>query len=91
MTSSDDLIENMIEKVNSLGKWKKWMLENSESNQFERMLIAGHYHFSENWHLEWRLELSKRLKKIDIDLDKYVYHEVKKSINRYLECFGYAS
>ena len=91
MTSSDDLIENMIEKVNSLGKWKKWMLENSESNQFERMLIAGHYHFSENWHLEWRLELSKRLKTIDIDLNKYVYREVKKSINRYLECFGYAS
>jgi hypothetical protein len=91
MTSSDDLVEIMIDKVNSLGKWKKWMLDNSDSNQFEKMLIAGHYHFSENWHLEWRLELSKRLKKIDIDLDKYVYHEVKKSINRYLECFGYAS
>ena len=67
------------------------MLENSESNQFEKMLIAGHYHFSETWHLEWRSELRKRLKNIDIDLDQYVYQAVKKSINRYLECFGYAS
>jgi len=91
MTSSDDLIRIMVDKVNSLGKWEKWMLENSESNQFEKMLIAGHYHFSETWHLEWRSELRKRLKNIDIDLDQYVYKAVKKSINRYLECFGYAS
>ena len=91
MTSSDDLVKIMVDKVNALGKWKKWMLENSESNQFEKMLIAGHYHFSEAWHLEWRSELRERLKKIDIDLDQYVYQAVKKSINRYLECFGYAS
>jgi hypothetical protein len=91
MTSSDDLVEIMINKVNSLGKWKKWMLENNESNQFEKMLIAGHYHFSEDWHIEWRSELRSRLKKKNIDLDSYIYTEVKKSINRYLECFGYAS
>jgi tagatose-1,6-bisphosphate aldolase non-catalytic subunit AgaZ/GatZ len=91
MTSSDDLVKIMIDKVNSLGKWKKWMLENSGSNEFEKMLISGHYHFSENWHIEWRSELRARLKKIDVDLDKHVYFEIKKSINRYLECFGYAS
>jgi len=91
LTSSEDLVEIMVEKVNSLGKWKKWMLEDSDSSQFEKMLIAGHYHFSENWHIEWRSELRGRLKKIDIDLDQYVYFEVKKSINRYLECFGYVS
>jgi tagatose-1,6-bisphosphate aldolase non-catalytic subunit AgaZ/GatZ len=91
LTSSEDLVKIMVEKVNSLGKWKKWMLEDSDSSQFEKMLIAGHYHFSENWHIEWRSELRRRLKKIDIDLDQYVYFEVKKSINRYLECFGYVS
>jgi tagatose-1,6-bisphosphate aldolase non-catalytic subunit AgaZ/GatZ len=91
MTSSDDLVRIMVDKVNSLGKWKKWMLENSESNDFEKMLIAGHYHFSETWHLEWRSELRKRLSSRDIDLDQYVYHAVKQSINRYLESFGYAA
>ena len=91
MTSSDDLVEIMIDKVNSLGKWKKWMLENSESDEFEKMLIAGHYHFSEDWHIEWRSELRSRLNKIDVDLDSYIFTEVKKSINRYLEYFGYAS
>jgi tagatose-1,6-bisphosphate aldolase non-catalytic subunit AgaZ/GatZ len=88
-TSSQDLIEIMIDKVDSGGKWKKWMLENTKSNSFEKMLIAGHYHFSENWHLEWRDELRKRLKTMGINLDKYVYHQVKKAINRYLENFGY--
>ena len=91
LTSSEDLVKVMVEKVNSFGKWKKWMLEDSDSSQFEKMLIAGHYHFSENWNIEWRSELRRRLKKIDIDLDQYVYFEVKKSINRYLECFGYVS
>jgi hypothetical protein len=91
LTSSEDLVKIMVEKVNSLGKWKKWMLGESNSSEFEKMLIAGHYHFSENWHIEWRSELRGRLKKIDIDLDQFVYFEVKKSINRYLECFGYVS
>jgi hypothetical protein len=91
MTASEDLVAIMVEKVNSLGKWRKWMLEGSDASQFEKMLISGHYHFSEEWHLEWRSELRERLKKIDIDLDKSVYTEVKNSINRYLECFGYAS
>jgi hypothetical protein len=81
----------MVDKVNSLGKWKKWMLENSVSNEFEKMLIAGHYHFSETWHLEWRSELRKRLKNINVDMDQHVYCAVKQSINRYLESFGYAS
>lgn len=91
LTSSTDLVTIMVEKVNSLNKWKKWMLENSEASEFEKMLIAGHYHFSEDWHLEWRSELRQRLKQININLDEFIYTEVKKSINRYLDCFGYAS
>ncbi|NBO22987.1 tagatose-6-phosphate kinase, partial [bacterium] len=91
MASAHDLIEILVEKVNSLGKWRKWMLENSDANELDRALISGHYHFSENWHIEWRSELRGRLKKINIDLDNYIYQEVKSSINRYLIGFGYAS
>ncbi len=90
MASSHDLIEIMVEKVNSAGKWRKWMLENSSTDELDKVLISGHYHFSENWHTEWRSELRARLKKIDIDLDNYIYQEVKNSINRYLIGFGYA-
>jgi hypothetical protein len=89
--SSDDLIEVMIDKIISFGKWKKWMLESSQANQFDKMLIAGHYHFSEDWHLEWRSELRDRLAKVHIDLDKEIYSQVKKAINRYLVSFGYAT
>ena len=91
MTSSHDLIEIMVEKVISSGRWRKWMLENSDADELEKVLIAGHYQFSENWHTDWRSELRARLKKIDIDLDDYIYQKVKNSINRYLMGFGYAS
>lgn len=91
MTSSHDLIEIMVEKVISSGRWRKWMLENSDADELEKVLIAGHYHFSENWHTDWRSELRARLKKNGIDLDGYIYQEVKNSINRYLIGFGYAS
>lgn len=91
MTSSHDLIEIMVEKVISSGRWQKWMLENSDADELEKVLIAGHYQFSENWHTDWRSELRARLKKIDIDLDDYIYQKVKNSINRYLVGFGYAS
>jgi tagatose-1,6-bisphosphate aldolase non-catalytic subunit AgaZ/GatZ len=91
MTSSYDLMKVMVEKVTSKGRWQKWMLENSEANELEKVLIAGHYHFSETWHSDWRSELRARSKSIDIDLDEYIYQEVKNSINRYLIGFGYAS
>jgi hypothetical protein len=91
MTSSHDLIEVMVKKVISSGRWQKWMLESSDADELEKVLIAGHYHFSENWHTDWRSELRARLKTIDIDLDDYIYQKVKNSIKRYLIGFGYAS
>lgn len=91
MTSSHDLIEIMVEKVILSGRWRKWMLENSDASELEKVLIAGHYHFSENWHIEWRSELRERLRTIDLNLDDYIYQEVKNAINRYLINFGYAS
>jgi tRNA A37 threonylcarbamoyladenosine biosynthesis protein TsaE len=53
------------------------------------MLIAGHYHFSEKWFIEWREKLQNRLAKKSINLDVAVYEEVKESIKRYLNFFGY--
>jgi hypothetical protein len=84
-----DLIEIMTEKVNLLGKWKKWMLDESTANEYEKMLIAGHYHFSEPWHKEWRAELEFRLLKKNINLHDEIYTEVRNSINRILVNFGY--
>jgi len=84
-----DLIDNMIEIVNLKGKWKKWMLEESKATEYEKMLIAGHYHFSEPWFLDWRNELELRLKNKSINLNAELYAKVSESIERILFKFGY--
>jgi hypothetical protein len=84
-----DLLNELEREVVKLGKWKKWMLDNSQATNFEKMLIAGHYHFSEKWFIEWREQLQVRLAKKTIDLNTVVYTEVRKSIKRYLDFFGY--
>ncbi len=84
-----DLINNMIEIVNLKGKWKKWMLEESKATEYEKMLIAGHYHFSEPWFLDWRNELELRLKNKSINLNVELYAKISESIERILLKFGY--
>jgi hypothetical protein len=55
------------------------------------MLIAGHYHFSEPWFLDWRNELELRLKNKSIDLNTELYASIRTSIERILLNFGYRS
>jgi hypothetical protein len=88
---AEDLVDNLIEIVNLKGKWKKWMLENSKATEYEKMLIAGHYHFSEPWFLDWRNELELRLKNKSIDLNTELYASIRTSIERILLNFGYHS
>lgn len=41
---------DFLNEVYEKGKWKKWMLNNTEQNKFLCCIIAGHYHFaSENY------------------------------------------
>lgn len=87
--SAQDLIEIFTSEVSSRGKWKKWLLQGSQPTDYEKLLIAGHYHFSEEWHKNLRSELSLRLESIDINLNDYIYNKVKNAINRYLINFGY--
>ena len=83
------IIDNLIEIVNLKGKWKKWMLEESKATEYEKMLIAGHYHFSEPWFLDWRNELELRLKSKSINLNIELYTKISESIQRILLKFGY--
>ena len=86
---AQDLIDNLIEIVNLKGKWKKWMLEESKATEYEKMLIAGHYHFSEPWFLDWRNELESRLKNKSINLNAELYAKISENVERILLKFGY--
>ena len=68
-------------------KWDKWMLPNTTASDRDRSIISGHYIFSTPECLELKKEVSEHLKSKRIDLDSYLYEQVKKSIFRYLDCF----
>jgi tagatose-1,6-bisphosphate aldolase non-catalytic subunit AgaZ/GatZ len=68
-------------------KWDKWMLPNTTASDRDRSIISGHYIFSTPECIELKKEVSQHLKNKRIDLDSYLYEQVKKSIFRYLYCF----
>jgi hypothetical protein len=70
------------------GKWKKWMIKDSDATDYERSMIAGHYIFSNTEFIDLKNELKNILKKKKkLDLDNYLKKEIKESINRYLYNF----
>jgi hypothetical protein len=71
-------------------KWDKWMLPKTTASDRDRSIISGHYIFSTPECLELKKEVSEHLKSKRIDLDSYLYDQVKKSIFRYLDCFRLA-
>ena len=86
--------EYFIEKFSKIvlenRKWEKWMLEDSLASDFEKVEIAGHYHFSDPEVIEVREKMGRNLAAKSIDLEQVVKNNVADSINRYLKAFGYA-
>jgi fructose/tagatose bisphosphate aldolase len=76
-----------IELAYNSKKWDKWMLPNTTASDRDRSIISGHYIFSTPECLELKKEVSQHLKSKRIDLDSYLYDQVKKSIFRYINCF----
>jgi hypothetical protein len=71
-------------------KWEKWMLKDSLASDFDKVEIAGHYHFSDLEIIEIREKMKNDLATKNLDLDKIVRTIVADSIDRYLKAFGYA-
>jgi hypothetical protein len=84
-----DLVLKLNEMVLAGNKWEKWMLQDSNATAEDKTLIAGHYHFSDEWFIEIYDELKQRLKRESIDLETELYFSVKKAIERVLIYFGY--
>ena len=80
----DDFFEISLKS----GKWKKWMLQNSKANDYEKSIISGHYVFSYPEFLELKYKIVSILKKKRINLDKYLKDQIKLSIYKYLKAFS---
>ncbi len=69
-------------------KWKKWMLKNSSSTDYDKAIISGHYVFSNVKFLELKSQAISILKKKRVNLDKYLKDKVKLNILKYLKAFN---
>lgn len=69
-------------------KWKKWMLKNSSSTDYDKAIISGHYVFSNAKFLELKSQAISILKKKGVNLDKYLKNKVKLNILKYLKAFN---
>ena len=65
-------------------KWKKWMLKDTDANDMDRAIIAGHYIFSSNEFIELKAKASKEIN----NLDNILKDKVKQSIYRYMNAFN---
>jgi len=81
------LADRFILLAHNSGKWKKWLLPESNASDIEKALMAGHYVFSKAEFYDLKLEAEKTLKPKNINLDFYLKSEIKKSIGRYLKFF----
>ena len=81
------LSERFLEISYNSGKWKKWLLKSSETNDRDKAIIAGHYVFSSSDCKELKTKASQELARKGIDLNKFLKESIKKSITRYLRNF----
>lgn len=79
-----DLLDQFLALSYNSMKWKKWMLNETAANDFDRSIIAGHYVFSTDECLEIKALARKKIK----NLDAHLKNEVKISIFRYMKAFN---
>jgi hypothetical protein len=85
----DWFLELFYEHALKEGKWQKWMMPNSKATEDEKVLISGHYHYSDPEISEAIKKLAVELKSQNIQLDKEIRRSVRRSILRFLKNFGY--
>ena len=81
------ILSEYLEISYSSKKWKKWMLPNTQTNDYEKAIISGHYVFSDKKFLRLKEKAKKILFNKGVNIDNYLQLEIEKSISRYLKFF----
>ncbi len=79
-----DLLDEFLKISYNSMKWKKWMLKDTDANDTDRAIIAGHYIFSSNEFIELKAKASSKMD----NLDRLLKSKVKESIFRYMNAFN---
>jgi hypothetical protein len=70
-------------------KWEKWLVPGSTASEKDKIVIAGHYHFSDLALAQEFANLESTAEKHSSRCDERVRDAVSRSIDRYLTTFGY--
>ena len=82
--NQDDLLSKFLDLAYESNKWKKWMLKDTNANEMDRSIIAGHYVFASKDFIELKKDACAKIDGLDIHLK----NSVKQSIYRYLDAFN---
>ena len=80
----NDLVDEFLKISYESMKWKKWMMKNTDANDTDRAIIAGHYVFSSNEFVKLKVQAIKKINNLEVLLKK----KVKESIFRYMNAFN---
>ncbi len=79
--------ERFLELAFNSFKWEKWLLNNTETSDREKAILAGHYIFSKDECIRLINQASEKLDLKGINLNDFLKKSIKKSISRYLKNF----
>ncbi len=80
-------LSQFIELSYSSRKWEKWLKLNSETTDFDKAVISGHYVFSDPAFKELKKKIKFDLSKKKINIDTILRNHIKNKISRYLKHF----
>ena len=80
----NDLVDEFLKISYESMKWKKWMMKNTDANDTDRAIIAGHYVFSSNDFIKLKAQAIKKINNLEVLLK----NKVKESIFRYMNAFN---
>jgi hypothetical protein len=86
---ADSFLELFGKTVIENKKWEKWLVKDSTASEEDKIVIAGHYHFSDPALSHEFANLESTAEKHSIRFDERVRDAVSRSIDRYLTSFGY--
>lgn len=81
-------IEEFLSLAYESRKWEKWMLHDSQADDREKAVIAGHYVFATPAFQELKERLRRKCQGRNVDLDKCLKEKIKQLIYRYLINFN---
>tara|TARA_Y100001970_G_C14208005_1_gene845205 strand:+ start:1215 stop:2381 length:1167 start_codon:yes stop_codon:yes gene_type:complete len=82
-----NLYDEFIDLCAKSNKWKKWKIDGSKLNDYQKTIICGHYLYSSEKGKAIIDETKSRLIKKNINYQNLAKKIVKKSILRYMNCF----